>query len=65
MRLVINQHDEEKRGKARAAIVASGKKTGVIDCPACGGRNTLHFMVAYNGHVRAQCATAGCVEWME
>jgi len=39
---------------------------GAIDCPACGGVNTLCFTRAgYNGHIHAQCATDGCVSWME
>ena len=37
-----------------------------IDCPACGGAKTLSMTIAaYNGHVHARCATAGCVSWME
>lgn len=36
----------------------------VIECPACKGR--LHLaQSAYNGHVQAKCATAGCIEWLE
>lgn len=39
---------------------------GRIDCPACGGKETLSFSRAgYNGHVHARCATDDCVSWME
>ncbi len=45
------------------------KKIGgsqTIDCPACGNSKTLSMSIAaYNGHVHARCATAGCVSWME
>jgi hypothetical protein len=64
-----------KIGKARAAIVehlgGPWKKgtpggSGVIDCPACEGKQSLRFSRAgYNGHVHAACATDGCVRWME
>lgn len=62
-------------GKARAAIVdhCGGPwkkglygKRGVIDCPACGAKESLHFTRAgVNGHIHAQCKTEGCVSWME
>jgi hypothetical protein len=65
----------ERVGKARAAIVAHlggpwKKGThgagGVIDCPACGGKETLRFSRSgYNGHIHAGCTTADCVRWME
>lgn len=39
---------------------------GRIDCPACGGHETLGFTrAAYNGHIHAACKTDGCVSWME
>jgi hypothetical protein len=39
-------------------------KQEVIECPACKGR--LHLgQSSYNGHVRGQCETKGCVSWME
>jgi len=65
----------EKIGKARQAIVDSlggpWKKgtagaAGVIDCPACGGKESLRFSRAgCNGHIHASCTTEGCVRWME
>jgi len=60
---------------ARGAIVTacggpwkkgSPAKRGVIDCPVCGKSSALHYSRAgVNGHVHAQCTTAGCVAWME
>lgn len=39
-------------------------KTEVIECPACKGR--LHLsQAACNGHVRARCETAECVNFIE
>lgn len=39
-------------------------KQGVIECPKCKGK--LHLsQSAYNGHVRGQCETEGCVSWVE
>ena len=36
----------------------------VVECPVCKGR--LHLrQSAYNGHVRGNCETQGCVSWME
>lgn len=65
----------EMLGKARQAIVehlgGPWKRgvpgaSGVIDCPACGGKGTLHFSRSgYNGHIHAKCVTEGCVSWME
>jgi len=65
----------QKIGSARQAIVnhlggpwKNGKAgaSGVIDCPACGGLQTLHFSRSgYNGHIHAGCTTEGCVRWME
>lgn len=39
---------------------------GVIQpCPVC-GEGTLHYRrAAYNGHIAAQCTTAGCTSFME
>lgn len=64
-----------KAGKARAAIVehlggpwkkGTPSAVGKIDCPVCGGKETLAFRRAgYNGHIHAQCSTDGCVSWME
>lgn len=48
--------------KKRVSVSASGR----INCPICGGENTLHFRRAScNGHISAQCTTKGCVSWME
>jgi hypothetical protein len=65
----------ERIGKARQAIVAhlggpwkrgTPGASGVIDCPACGGKQTLRFTRAgYNGHIHAGCTTTDCVRWME
>jgi hypothetical protein len=63
-------------GTARAAIVDNlggpwsrqNRKggSGVIDCPVCGGKETLKFSRAsYNGHIHARCTTENCVAWME
>ena len=62
-------------GKARDAIVArlggpwkrgTPGGSGVMDCPVCNGKETLHFSRSgYNGHVHAACTTADCVNWME
>jgi hypothetical protein len=39
---------------------------GKIDCPVCGGKETLGYSRAgLNGHVWAKCSTDGCVCWME
>lgn len=47
-----------KRGTANAA--------GVIDCPVCGGKESLRFRRAgYNGHIHAACTTQNCVSWVE
>lgn len=36
----------------------------VVECPACKGR--LHLVISkINGHVRGQCETTDCVQWME
>jgi hypothetical protein len=61
--------------KAREAIVnhlggpwkkGMAGSSGVIDCPVCGGKQTLRFSRAgYNGHIHAACATDKCVSWME
>lgn len=65
----------ENIGKARRAIVehcggpwkrGTPGAAGVIDCPACDGKETLRFTRSgYNGHVHAACMTEGCVAWME
>lgn len=65
----------ERIGKARNAIVehlggpwkrGTPGASGKIDCPACGGKETLAFSRAgYNGHIHAACATEDCVSWME
>jgi len=62
-----------KVGNARHAIMEHIKAqgllkrdcSGVIRCPVCGGK--LHYGRAgsYNGHVHAECETAGCVSWLE
>lgn len=68
----IDEIEESGRkiGIARKVIVAEtkGKRGvgGVIDCPACNAKASLHFSVERcNGHIHARCATAGCVSWME
>lgn len=39
-------------------------KSEVIECPECKGR--LHLsQSSYNGHVRGQCETENCVNWIE
>ena len=58
----------KQTGIARQAIVTltNGKRStsGELACPVCeSGR--LHFSVAYNGHIHAQCTTETCVRWME
>jgi hypothetical protein len=53
--------------KARAAILAAGAKPrtqGDLSCPVCEA-GTLRWSMASNGHVHANCSTAGCVSWME
>ena len=65
----------ERIGKARTAIVehlggpwkrGTPGASGKIDCPACGGKETLAFSRAgYNGHIHAACLTEGCVSWLE
>lgn len=50
-------------GIARAACVATGEMSGVIECPVCHG--ALSFTIAAsNGHVWGSCATDGCVRWV-
>lgn len=77
--LAAEEEEIEKRcqelGKARQAIVAhlggpwkrgTAGASGVIDCPVCGGKQTLRFSRAgYNGHIHAKCKTEKCVSWME
>lgn len=57
-----------KMRTARSAIMdaAKGRRSvsGAIDCPVC-KTGKLHFSVAYNGHVHAQCTTKDCMWWME
>ena len=51
---------------ARAAILATKKPSGRIDCPRCGTKGGLGFSVSsYNGHVHASCSTKDCLRWME
>jgi hypothetical protein len=39
-------------------------KVEVVECPECKGR--LHLeKSSYNGHVKAQCETPECVNWIE
>ena len=39
-------------------------KIEIIECPKCKGK--LHLRQSpYNGHVRGQCETQGCVAWIE
>lgn len=65
----------ERIGTAREAIVkhlggpwkrGMAGASGRIDCPACGGKETLGFSRSgYNGHIHAGCTTTDCVRWME
>lgn len=65
----------ERIGKARQAIVThlggpwkrgTPGARGRIDCPVCGGKETLGFSRAgCNGHIHAGCTTDKCVRWME
>jgi hypothetical protein len=65
----------EDMGRARKAIVAHlggpwkrgmAGGSGCIDCPVCKKPQALRFSRAgRNGHVHADCATEGCVSWME
>ncbi|MDE2099566.1 MAG: hypothetical protein KGL39_20100 [Patescibacteria group bacterium] len=63
--------DMVKVMKAIAPWRAEHKKKRIggaqtIDCPACGGVQTLSMTIAaYNGHVHARCKTDGCVSWIE
>lgn len=41
----------------------SGK--GVILCPVCKTGTLLYSRSSYNGHVRGECTTVGCVWWRE
>lgn len=60
---------------ARDAVVAAcggpwrkgqATRSGVTDCPACGGKGCLRYSRAgKNGHIRAKCDTADCVCWVE
>jgi len=52
---------------ARAAIMekSGGSGAGAFRCPIC-TVGTLNYSIARcNGHVRAQCTTKGCVNWIE
>jgi len=50
---------KEKEGNRRGV-------RGTIDCPQCGGTETLHYTIsAYNGHVCGKCETEGCLGWMQ
>lgn len=60
--------------KTRAAImqhiVDAGNErkntTGTIKCPICEAGNVSFSRAgAYNGHIHAECDTAGCVSWIE
>jgi hypothetical protein len=36
----------------------------VMECPKCGG--DLHYRISsYNGHIRGQCETINCLNWMQ
>lgn len=58
----------ENCNKARAAIIAhEGTKrrvSGAIPCPVC-NQGPLRYGIAVNGHIRAQCMTPECVNWIE
>lgn len=51
-------------------IAAAGKQKKFVQdsipCPLCDG-GTVSYMYSghYNGHIHAQCSTAGCIQWME
>lgn len=49
----------------RAAIIASGKTGGEIECPACKTGKVRFSVARSNGHVHAGCSTEGCARWME
>jgi hypothetical protein len=49
--------------KAYAAIGRKNGRNGVILCPICS--NNLTWQRYDNGHVHGQCATPGCLNWME
>lgn len=65
----------ERTDLARKAIVehlggpwkrGAESASGEIDCPVCGGHDSLRFTRAgYNGDIHAACATVDCVAWME
>lgn len=54
---------------ARNAIVQAlknnNKKTGVCDCPVCGGKETLAFSINHTGGISGCCRTYACVDWMK
>lgn len=54
----------ERLGIIRKAIIETGLRSGVIDCPAC-KTGKVGFSKASNGHVHARCSTEGCASWME
>ena len=37
---------------------------GNLNCPVC-TTGKVHYSVAYNGHIHAQCSTDKCVNWIE
>lgn len=58
-----------RTSKARDAIIRHHKDTGhnmsSFQCPIC-SLGQLHYSIARsNGHVRAQCTTKGCINWIE
>lgn len=63
--------DFQKIAKARKAITDKhGTQkpreliTGQTNCPACDS-GILHYAIATNGHIQAQCDVWDCVKWME
>ena len=72
--IAANEKSWERRKNnlvAALTVIAPWRKANkgksasdVIECPICKGR--LHLAIAAsNGHVHANCDTAGCVSWME
>jgi hypothetical protein len=50
--------------KALESISKLKGSQGSVDCPKC--NKTIHWTRAsYNGHIHAQCETAGCVSFLQ
>jgi hypothetical protein len=56
--LIDDAFGEWKRGGPSVA--------GRINCPKCGQKDSLRFSRSdFNGHVRAQCDTENCLQFMQ